>query len=239
MTFVEAEIASQPDCWRRAIVVARDLSGSTGLSGATGLSGTAALGNPGERLALIGCGTSWFVAQVAAAWRESAGLGETDAFTASEVPDRSYDRVIAITRSGTTTEVLEVLHRVQGSIPTTVVLGDLATPAPELADIVVDLSFADEQSVVQTRFATSALVLFRAAWRGDVDGLPEAAAQAVAADMGVETVGGHRTPDLPLQNAARRKRIRLRRTGFAYGQNFTFGATSSCGRASPTSKNSR
>ena len=177
MTFVEAEIASQPDCWRRAIAVARDLSGSTGLSGA------AALGNPGERLAVIGCGTSWFVAQVAAAWRESAGLGETDAFTASEVPERSYDRIIAITRSGTTTEVLEVLHRVQGSIPTTVVLGDPATPAPELADIVVDLSFADEQSVVQTRFATSALVLFRAAWHGDVDGLPGAAAQAIAADL--------------------------------------------------------
>ena len=39
------------------------------------------------------------------------------------------------------------------------VLGDLDTPAPEAADEVVDLSFADEQSVVQTRFATSALML--------------------------------------------------------------------------------
>lgn len=169
MTFVDAEIASQPECWRQAITLAR--------------SGSAELGRPGERIALVGCGTSWFVAQVAAAWREAAGLGETDAFTASEFPARTYDRIIAITRSGTTTEVLEVLRRVRGATPTTVVLGDLDTPAPEAAGAVVDLSFADERSVVQTRFATSALVLFRAAWRDDVDGLPEAAAAAVAADL--------------------------------------------------------
>jgi fructoselysine-6-P-deglycase FrlB-like protein len=170
MTFVEAEIASQPDCWRQAVDVAEDLAG--------------ALGEPGERIALVGCGTSWFVGQVAAGWREAAGLGETDAFTASEVPSgRRYDRVIALTRSGTTTEVLEVLEASRGDVPTTVVLGDLDTPAPGLADRLVDLSFADEQSVVQTRFATSALLLFRAAWRGDVAGLADAAAAAVAAPL--------------------------------------------------------
>jgi fructoselysine-6-P-deglycase FrlB-like protein len=169
MTFVDGEIASQPDCWSQAIEMARVSSTS--------------LGQPGERIALVGCGTSWFVSQVAAAWREAAGLGETDAFTASEVPNRRYDRIIAITRSGTTTEVLDVLRRVKGTIPTAVVLGDLATPAPEAADQVIDLSFADEQSVVQTRFATIALMLFRTAWRGDVDGLAEAAAEAVVAPL--------------------------------------------------------
>lgn len=169
MTFVATEIASQPDCWRQAAEVAADQSG--------------ALGRAGERIALVGCGTSWFVAQVAAAWREGAGLGETDAFTASEVPDRRYDRIIAITRSGTTTELLSQLARVQGAIPTAVVLGDLDTPAPAVADAVVDLSFADEQSVVQTRFATSALMLFRTAWRGDVDGLADAAEAAVIAPL--------------------------------------------------------
>ena len=55
MTFVEAEIASQPNCWRQAVEVARDLSG--------------ALGESGERIALLGCGTSWFVGQVAASAR--------------------------------------------------------------------------------------------------------------------------------------------------------------------------
>lgn len=169
MTFVEAEIASQPDCWRQAVSVAAE--------------GSSLLGRSGERLALIGCGTSWFVGQVAARWRESAGLGETDAFTASEIPDRRYDRVVAISRSGTTTEVLEVLRRLRGGTPTTVLLGDAAAPAAQVADRIVDLSFADERSVVQTRFATSALMFFRAAWRGDVDGLADAAAEAVAAPL--------------------------------------------------------
>jgi fructoselysine-6-P-deglycase FrlB-like protein len=169
MTFVEGEIASQPACWLRAVETARAHS--------------ALLGRPGERIALIGCGTSWFVSQVAAAWRERAGFGETDAFSASEVPDRRYDRIVAITRSGTTTEVLDVLRRLRGEIPTTVVLGDPATPAPDVADQVIDLSFADEQSVVQTRFATSALMLFRSVWRDDVHGLADAAAEAIAAPL--------------------------------------------------------
>lgn len=174
MTYVVQEIASQPDCWRRATALADDLAGGAGRE---------PLGRAGERVALVGCGTSWFVAQVAAAWRESAGLGETDAFTASEVPDRDYDRILTITRSGTTTEVLDVLRERHGSTPTSVVLGDLVTPAADLADEVIDLSFADERSVVQTRFATSALMLFRAAWRGDTSGLADAADAAVAAPL--------------------------------------------------------
>ena len=118
--------------------------------------------------------------QVAASWREAAGLGETDAFTASEVPaGRRYDRVIALTRSGTTTEVLDLLATcaVRCRPPSS-----WAIWAPRLRSWPTGSStcrFADEQSVVQTRFATSALLLFRAAWRGDVEGLADAAAEAV------------------------------------------------------------
>src|SRR3954451_22812814 len=63
--FVETEIISQPDCWRRAVTLAPD-----------------SLPAPGERVAVIGCGTSWFVAQSYAQLREAAGHGETDAFAA-------------------------------------------------------------------------------------------------------------------------------------------------------------
>ncbi len=64
---------------------------------------------------MIGCGTSWFIAQSYAAAREAAGHGETDAFAASEMPaGRRYDRVVALTRSGTTTEVLELLGQLAG-----------------------------------------------------------------------------------------------------------------------------
>jgi fructoselysine-6-P-deglycase FrlB-like protein len=145
MSHVETEIAGQPDCWRRAA----DLAGSPGLPAR------------GERVAVVGCGTSWFMGQAYAALRERAGHGETDAFQASEFPlGRAYDRIVAITRSGTTTEVIDLLHRVR--TPSVVITTDAAQPAATLATDAVVLDFADEQSVVQTRFATSTLALLRA-----------------------------------------------------------------------------
>ncbi|EFK98067.1 putative phosphosugar isomerase [Streptomyces sp. SPB78] len=75
---------------------------------------------------------------------------------------RPYDLVLALTRSGTTTEVLDVLAALRGRTPTVVVTADPATPVRDLADRLVVLDWADEKSVVQTRFATSALTLLRA-----------------------------------------------------------------------------
>jgi fructoselysine-6-P-deglycase FrlB-like protein len=148
-THVETEIADQPACWQRAVELA-----------ATPLPG---LPEPGERVAVVGCGTSWFVAQAYAALREGAGHGETDAFAASEAPvGRRYDRVVALSRSGTTTEILDLLGDLRGTVPTTAITGDPATPVMTAADDVVVLDFADERSVVQTRFATTTLTLLRA-----------------------------------------------------------------------------
>ncbi|MEU1166623.1 SIS domain-containing protein [Streptomyces sp. NPDC005921] len=124
---------------------------------------TEALPAPGERVAIVGCGTSYFMAQAAAVLRESSGQGETDAFAASEFPrGRSYDRVLALTRSGTTTEVLDLLGQLKGTTRTAAITADPDTPVPEAADDLVVLDFADERSVVQTRFATTALTLLRA-----------------------------------------------------------------------------
>jgi fructoselysine-6-P-deglycase FrlB-like protein len=149
MTHVEDELTSQPECWERAEAEAVRHSG--------------ALPARGERVAIIGCGTSYFMAQAAAVLRESAGQGETDAFAASEFPrGRSYDRVVALTRSGTTTEVLDLLGQLKGRTRTTALTADPATPVMTAADEVVVLDFADERSVVQTRFATTALTLLRA-----------------------------------------------------------------------------
>jgi fructoselysine-6-P-deglycase FrlB-like protein len=145
----EQEIASQPDCWRRAVALAPTVADR--------------LPRPGERVAVTGCGTSWFIAQSYATLRERAGLGETDAFCASEWPSgRRYDRVLALTRSGTTTEVLDLLGALRGSVPTIAITADPETPVMTMADEVVVLDFADEKSVVQTRFATSQLALLRA-----------------------------------------------------------------------------
>ncbi|MET7742551.1 sugar isomerase [Streptomyces sp. NPDC005385] len=149
MTHVEDELSSQPECWIRA---AEEAAGHG-----------AALPAAGERVAIVGCGTSFFMAQAVAALREGSGQGETDAFAASEYPaGRSYDRVIGLTRSGTTTEVLELLGRLRGHTRTTAVTADPHTPVMQAADDIVVLDFADERSVVQTRFATTALTLLRA-----------------------------------------------------------------------------
>jgi fructoselysine-6-P-deglycase FrlB-like protein len=162
MSHVKAEIASQPDCWRHAA----KLADSPGLPAA------------GERVAVVGCGTSWFMAKAYASLREQAGLGETDAFQASEFPrGRRYDRVVAITRSGTTTEVLDLLDTLDG--PTTVLTADPAQRAAASATHAVVLDFADERAVVQTRFATSVLALLRAHLGEDIDPIAADAEVAV------------------------------------------------------------
>ncbi|MFJ2551648.1 SIS domain-containing protein [Microbacterium sp. NPDC087591] len=148
------ELTSQPETWAAAAEL-RDAQ--------------ALLPAAGARIAVVGCGTSWFMAQSYAVLRETAGLGETDAFTASEAfVDRGYDAVVALTRSGTTTEVLELVERIKGRIPTIGVIGDPESPLVSLVDEAVLLPFADEKSVVQTRFATTALALFRASLGEDL-----------------------------------------------------------------------
>ncbi|SMQ14386.1 hypothetical protein SAMN06272771_0682 [Streptomyces sp. Ag82_O1-12] len=149
MTHVEDELTSQPECWARAASEAPRF--------------VEVLPAPRERVAIVGCGTSYFMARAAAALREGAGQGETDAFAASEFPHgRGYDRVVALTRSGTTTEVLDLLDRLKGGTPTTAITADPDTPVKAAADALAVLDFADERSVVQTRFATTALTLLRA-----------------------------------------------------------------------------
>ena len=149
MSYVMEEIASQPDCWAQAVRLSR--------------SEGPLLPARGEKVAVIGCGTSLFMGQAYAVMRESAGQGVTDAFPASEFPvGRRYDRLLAISRSGSTTEVLDVLDEVRGQLPTVAITADRSMPIQQYADQLVGLEFADEQSVVQTRFATSTLALLRA-----------------------------------------------------------------------------
>jgi fructoselysine-6-P-deglycase FrlB-like protein len=166
MPYVAEEIASQPDCWSRAI----ELAGRS----------RAALPEPGERVAVAGCGTSYHMAICYAALREASGQGETDAFPASELRDRRYDRLVMLSRSGTTTEVLDALRAAPAGTRTTVLTADAAAPAASTAGAAVILDFADERSVVQTRFATSALALLRAHLGEDTSGLPDEAAKAVS-----------------------------------------------------------
>ncbi|WP_018191855.1 MULTISPECIES: SIS domain-containing protein [unclassified Leifsonia] len=174
---MEAELRSQPETWATAAGLREEQS---------------LLPAAGERIAVVGCGTSWFMAQSYAVLRESAGHGVTDAFAASEAfVDRDYDAVVAITRSGTTTEVLELLDRLRSSgnrARTVGIVGDPDTPLVSLVDVAIRLPFADEQSVVQTRFATTALALVRASLGHDLSPAIDQAAAAIEEELDDELI---------------------------------------------------
>ena len=173
MSDIAQEVATQPACWRRAGELAATLGGGE-------------LAAPSERLAVVGCGTSFHIAGAYARLRESIGAGETDAFPASEFPSaRAYDRVLAISRSGTTTEVVQLLEGL-GNVRRTVLTADAASPAAARGSATIELDFADERSVVQTRFATSGLALLRAQLGEDLDPVIADGERALAGPIPVE-----------------------------------------------------
>lgn len=167
---IESEIAGQPSCWRQAAEQARVAASSLPRSGA--------------RVAVVGCGTSLYMAQAYAAMREARGLGETDAFPASEYPFRRYDAVVALSRSGTTTEVVDLVESLAAqSLPVVAITADPTSPLATVADEAVVVSYAAEESVVQTRFATSALALLRSALGEDLTPAITDAEFALAAEL--------------------------------------------------------
>lgn len=173
-TFASVEVLSQPEIWEQVV----DLHSSVAHQ----------LPAKGERVAFVGCGTSWFVSMSAAVLRESKGLGESDAFTANEFPlNRKYDRIVAITRSGTTSEVIELLEKLAGQ--NTVVITAVAdSPCAEIAKEAIVLDFADEQSVLQTRYATSVLALLRTHFGEDLTGAIADCRQVLAQELDAELV---------------------------------------------------
>jgi fructoselysine-6-P-deglycase FrlB-like protein len=170
MSEIVRELTSQPETWRRA---AAEAPGAAAM-----------LPRTGDRVAAVGCGTSLFVAQAYSRLREGAGEGETDAFAASEAPTgRIYDVVVAISRSGTTTEVARLLERSWDPARSVAICGVEDSPVAGAADQRVILSFADERSVVQTRFATGALALLRAGLGEDLEPIAKDGERALAADL--------------------------------------------------------
>ena len=166
------EILGQPEAWTRA---AHD-------------GAAAPLPAAGSPALVIGCGTSAFVAEAMARLRDGSGQGPTDWAYASELPvGRSYEHLIAVTRSGTTTEVLQALSSdAAAGAKLTCVTAVPGTPVADLCDQVVDLSYADEASIVQTRFPTTALVHWRAALGEDLATALDDGREAVSSPLPVE-----------------------------------------------------
>ena len=172
MCITSEEINTQPSLWRRAlneIGPARDT--------------IVALG---ERVLTIGCGTSAYIASSYAQIRERSGHGTTDAGPASEPRAwRDWDRVVAISRSGQTSEVLHALRNLPAGMRKVVVTADPSSPAAQLADDVLDLSWADEASIVPTRFPTTFLIQARAALGHNIKSVALQAEKAVASPLPV------------------------------------------------------
>jgi fructoselysine-6-P-deglycase FrlB-like protein len=167
------EIADQPEAWRRAAALAE----------------TKPPFEPGARTVLVGCGSSWHAASAIAALREHTGGGETDAYAASEARlERDYARVIAISRSGRTSELLSAIEAIPAGAEKLALVGDPASPVAAACDSAIDFAFADDRSVVQTRFVTSVIAYGRAALGARLDDAISDARLALDGSVALESL---------------------------------------------------
>jgi fructoselysine-6-P-deglycase FrlB-like protein len=165
------EIESQPALWERAAALA-----------ATGE--LSVLPEPGVPVLVIGCGTSYYIGDCYAQLRTRGGLGPTRAVVPAElVAVEPGETVLLLSRSGTTGDVLRLGRAVAGRNRTVAIVGTPGSPIDTVADTHVVLGWADEQSVVQTRFATTALTALRASLGEDLSGLAAQGALALAAPL--------------------------------------------------------
>lgn len=169
MTLTASEIATQPDLWPVAIAAATTHA--------------SVLPSPGKQVAVIGCGTSLHIGRAWALARAGAGVGPTSAFPASEVPPTSHDAAIFISRSGMTSEVLWAARAFPRPVATVGITAVKDAPLAALVDDVIVLDFADERSIVQTRWATSVLAMLRAHIGHPVGDLAPSARTAVTSAL--------------------------------------------------------
>ena len=142
--YADNEIASQPAIWSQVADFAPSVLRH--------------LPEKGEKVAVVGCGSSWFMSMAYASLREAAGHGETDVYVGSEMNyERKYDKIVSISRSGTTTEVVKMLA--QTKIHSVMITSVHGSPVTEHATHSIVMPFADEKSVLQSRWATAALGL--------------------------------------------------------------------------------
>jgi glutamine---fructose-6-phosphate transaminase (isomerizing) len=158
--FTSAEILSQPETWARCLHELEETSQLETLC--------AALPRGVEWL-FIGCGSSFYVAQVAATtWSLLTGENSR-AVPASEVllfPKTlpSVCQAVLISRSGRTSEVVEAANYLENSlgIRTLAITCASETPIEKASSYVIRLLAADEKSTVMTRSFSSMLLALQA-----------------------------------------------------------------------------
>lgn len=135
----------------------------------------------------LGCGSSYCLGASAAALYEETHGAPAQAIVASDYRPRPGWTHVAISRSGTTTELVEAMRRARtAGAPVILLGGDGDTPAEREADAVLRLEFAAERGVIQTRFITAAMLALRLLIGGEsaraaLRDVPEQVERALAA----------------------------------------------------------
>jgi len=135
MSETEREIASQPSCWERAQALASQI--------------TPRLPAPGERVAAVGCGTSWFMAQDLQARLFRLGLSATAwaDYHLQQVAAAAQDErgvVIAISHVGGMPSLLDSVDIARAQGAKAVCITRPGTPLAERADMLIALSVPDD-----------------------------------------------------------------------------------------------
>lgn len=170
-----SEIMSQPEVWQSALETYAQLSEPYQKLWSEK--------NKGVQAIVTGCGSTHYLSMTGARLMRQSGF-DASSYPASELllyPDSVYHfddeyMLIAVSRSGTTTETVRAIERFkakrQGHIVT--VTCDSTSPLAELADIVFAIDDAQEESVAQTRsFSSMAVVLQQMAHGTDDDSITE------------------------------------------------------------------
>ena len=145
-----------------------------------------------KRIVVTGAGSSYYASQVAAAAMRSKCRLPAEAVPLSEVllrarmvfaPDEPTNQpIVVVSRSGSTTEALEVIEAARGRGQYTLAVTCRPdSPMAAMADATLAVPEADEQAIVMTRsFAALATLLMRLGTRlgdptfaSDLDRLPE------------------------------------------------------------------
>lgn len=155
------EIASQPETWQ-AVLEAFAANQST-------LTPFLSQANP-DQILVTGCGSTFYLARAAAATLAHRVSLPTWALPASELwlygntPTGARPLLLAVSRSGTTTETLRATDRFKatGGGSVLVVTCYPESPLAQKADAVLACPEAQEQSVAQTRSFSSMFILTQA-----------------------------------------------------------------------------
>jgi len=160
MNHTETEIFSQPDVWQQTIDELSVVAAAEFWNAA----------QP-ESILTTGCGSTYYLAlTLAALIRDELGIPGR-AVAASEValgsrpiPQAEHSLMVAISRSGTTSETLAAVDRFRelGGRGVITVTNDLDSTLAEAADIVVAAPAGREESVAQTRSFSSMLLTAQA-----------------------------------------------------------------------------